>query len=142
MNEKKSCKYCGGDIAIRNPTGKCDHLYYPENVNKSFQMVNEKGEPEGYFCQCCNVEISLAQARFSTLCGLCDTGLCQQPKAYHALQKRVEELEKANEVNFNCFMENAKFKARELSVDKIADNLCLDLGLKYIFEQTYEEVKP
>jgi hypothetical protein len=29
--------YDGGVIAIRNPTGKCDHLYYPENVNKSFK---------------------------------------------------------------------------------------------------------
>lgn len=26
------CTKCGGSIKIRNPTGKCDHLYYPENV--------------------------------------------------------------------------------------------------------------
>ncbi len=25
------CPDCGGLIEIRNPTGKCDHLYYPEN---------------------------------------------------------------------------------------------------------------
>ena len=31
--EQKICKYCGGNIDIRNPTGKCDHLYYPENIN-------------------------------------------------------------------------------------------------------------
>jgi hypothetical protein len=24
------CPDCGGLIAIRNPTGKCDHLYYPD----------------------------------------------------------------------------------------------------------------
>ena len=24
------CPHCGGDIAVRNPTGKCDHLYYPD----------------------------------------------------------------------------------------------------------------
>ena len=29
---KELCPKCGGDIAIRNPTGHCDHLYYPENV--------------------------------------------------------------------------------------------------------------
>ncbi len=29
---KKLCPNCGGDIEIRNPTGKCDHLYYPENT--------------------------------------------------------------------------------------------------------------
>lgn len=33
----KKCEYCHGDIAIRNPTGKCDHLYYPENVNKKLK---------------------------------------------------------------------------------------------------------
>jgi hypothetical protein len=25
------CPDCGGPIHIRNPSGKCDHLYYPEN---------------------------------------------------------------------------------------------------------------
>ncbi|MDD5068822.1 MAG: hypothetical protein PHN89_04470 [Candidatus Pacebacteria bacterium] len=28
------CPDCGGDIRIRNPTGKCDHLYYPECKKK------------------------------------------------------------------------------------------------------------
>ena len=28
-NEK--CKHCDGLINIRNPTGFCDHLYYPDN---------------------------------------------------------------------------------------------------------------
>lgn len=27
------CLHCGGEIAIRNPTGLCDHLYYPENCD-------------------------------------------------------------------------------------------------------------
>jgi hypothetical protein len=26
----KKCKHCGGDLTIRNPTGICDHLYYPD----------------------------------------------------------------------------------------------------------------
>lgn len=25
------CLHCNGPIAIRNPSGSCDHLYYPEN---------------------------------------------------------------------------------------------------------------
>lgn len=25
-----ACEHCKGDVAIRNPTGFCDHLYYPE----------------------------------------------------------------------------------------------------------------
>ena len=39
MNENKFCEYCGGDIKIRNPMGNCDHLYYPENVNKSLRRT-------------------------------------------------------------------------------------------------------
>lgn len=31
------CIYCGEKIAIRNPTGKCDHLYYPANANKNYK---------------------------------------------------------------------------------------------------------
>ena len=32
MNPKPSdpCPNCGGSIAARNPTGSCDHLYWPE----------------------------------------------------------------------------------------------------------------
>ncbi|KKN57987.1 hypothetical protein LCGC14_0556450 [marine sediment metagenome] len=28
--DNRICPDCGGLIRIRNPTGKCDHLYYPE----------------------------------------------------------------------------------------------------------------
>ena len=31
LEEKGICPDCGGLIRIRNPTGKCDHLYYPEH---------------------------------------------------------------------------------------------------------------
>ena len=27
------CKHCGMDIRIRNPSGYCDHLYYPDNCD-------------------------------------------------------------------------------------------------------------
>lgn len=30
-NLEKGCPHCGGDIAVRNPSGYCDHLYYPDN---------------------------------------------------------------------------------------------------------------
>lgn len=60
------CPNCGGLIAIRNPTGKCDHLYYPENVPKPstpkvesdkellfrllcrFACANDDGSPKEY----------------------------------------------------------------------------------------------
>jgi hypothetical protein len=32
--DNDKCPNCGGLISVRNPTGKCDHLYYPENVVK------------------------------------------------------------------------------------------------------------
>lgn len=28
-----ACEHCGGDIDIANPTGFCNHVYFPENVN-------------------------------------------------------------------------------------------------------------
>lgn len=28
---EKICEHCDGEIAIRNPSGYCDHLYYPQN---------------------------------------------------------------------------------------------------------------
>ena len=34
------CKYCGGEIAIRNPTGKCDHLYWPEYLTDEAKRAN------------------------------------------------------------------------------------------------------
>lgn len=33
-NSDQRCQKCGGLIKIRNPTGKCDHLYYPDNIEE------------------------------------------------------------------------------------------------------------
>ena len=35
------CPDCGGLIAIRNPSGHCDHLYYPEYKTKSSGASDE-----------------------------------------------------------------------------------------------------
>lgn len=32
------CKHCGEDTAIRNPSGYCDHLYYPDNCTTCLTM--------------------------------------------------------------------------------------------------------
>ena len=51
---KDTCEYCGGLIAIRNPTGNCDHLYYPDNVNKNMknqprpEKTNINDVPKGF----------------------------------------------------------------------------------------------
>lgn len=34
------CKHCGGEIAIRNPTGKCDHLYWPDMLTDEAKRAN------------------------------------------------------------------------------------------------------
>jgi len=36
------CEHCGGEIAIRNPKGYCDHLYYPENC----EVCKDKHKPK------------------------------------------------------------------------------------------------
>lgn len=34
------CLHCGGAIAIRNPTGKCDHLYWPDMLTDEAKRAN------------------------------------------------------------------------------------------------------
>jgi hypothetical protein len=34
------CKHCGGEIAVRNPTGKCDHLYWPDLLTDEAKLAN------------------------------------------------------------------------------------------------------
>lgn len=42
MTTKIKCNHCGGDIAIRNPSGYCDHLYYPDYCEVC--QYNEKNQ--------------------------------------------------------------------------------------------------
>lgn len=37
---KNTCKHCGGPIAIRNPTGTCDHLYWPDMLTDEAKRAN------------------------------------------------------------------------------------------------------
>ena len=34
------CKHCGGLKAVRNPTGTCDHLYWPDNLTEEAKIAN------------------------------------------------------------------------------------------------------
>ena len=43
LEDNRICPDCKGLIRIRNPTGKCDHLYYPENKFAK----SSKGEKNG-----------------------------------------------------------------------------------------------
>ena len=36
----ENCKHCGGAIAVRNPTGECDHLYWPDNLTDEAKIAN------------------------------------------------------------------------------------------------------
>lgn len=60
-----------------------------KNINVHTRKVRQTMENK---CKCCGKEISYEQMEYSTLCGLCDCGTCQQSKRYHELQKRYEEL--------------------------------------------------
>jgi len=35
------CEHCGYDTEIRNPSGFCDHLYYPESCKVCDERSNE-----------------------------------------------------------------------------------------------------
>ena len=38
------CKHCHGSIAVRNPTGLCDHLYFPD-------MLTDEAKHANGFCE-------------------------------------------------------------------------------------------
>lgn len=33
------CPNCGGRVAIRNPTGACDHLYWPDMLTEEAKQM-------------------------------------------------------------------------------------------------------
>jgi hypothetical protein len=35
-----TCKHCGGSKDVRNPTGNCDHLFWPENLSDEARRAN------------------------------------------------------------------------------------------------------
>jgi len=39
MTDELICNHCKLQIAIRNPSGKCDHLYYPFNCKVCEEMM-------------------------------------------------------------------------------------------------------
>jgi hypothetical protein len=41
---KDLCKHCGGLKRARNPTGKCDHLYWPDNLTDEAKRANGYGQ--------------------------------------------------------------------------------------------------
>jgi hypothetical protein len=42
------CPWCHGPIAIRNPTGACDHLHYPDYLTPTARAYVELDEPRGW----------------------------------------------------------------------------------------------
>lgn len=34
------CAHCGGEIAVRNPTGNCDHIFFPDNLTDEAKRAN------------------------------------------------------------------------------------------------------
>ncbi len=34
------CRHCGEPIAVRNPTGRCDHLFWPDNLTREALAAN------------------------------------------------------------------------------------------------------
>ena len=36
----KKCKHCGGPIRIANPTGHCNHIYWPDMLTEDAKRSN------------------------------------------------------------------------------------------------------
>ena len=39
-DKEPMCVHCGGATAIRNPTGNCDHLYWPDLLTDEAKLAN------------------------------------------------------------------------------------------------------
>src|SRR3990167_8539749 len=46
--KKSRCEHCKGDIAIRNPSGFCDHLHYPEYCDVCAKSTPASTVPESW----------------------------------------------------------------------------------------------
>lgn len=40
MSNDAICHHCNGPIAVRNPSGTCDHLYWPDNLTAEARLKN------------------------------------------------------------------------------------------------------
>lgn len=40
MDDEQMCKHCGGPKALRNPSGACDHLYWPDFLTDEAKRAN------------------------------------------------------------------------------------------------------
>ena len=40
QSNPQTCKHCGGEIQARNPTGQCDHLYWPDMLTDEAKLAN------------------------------------------------------------------------------------------------------
>lgn len=38
--DERTCAHCGGLVAVRNPTGVCDHLYWPDSLTDEAKRAN------------------------------------------------------------------------------------------------------
>lgn len=51
MKKTTICKHCGEPVAYRNPTGKCDHLYFPDNLTEEAKRDNGLGPVKVYVAE-------------------------------------------------------------------------------------------
>lgn len=40
MSDDNLCKHCGGKSSVRNPTGTCDHLCWPDGLTDEARLAN------------------------------------------------------------------------------------------------------
>ena len=43
-NELETCPHCDQSINVRNPTGYCDHLYYPNYCETCKEMYKKENK--------------------------------------------------------------------------------------------------
>lgn len=104
------CPHCKGDIAIRNPMGFCDHLYYPTNCEvcknqpKPTEEWEKEYENEFWFLKQVNVEGDLYDHVKDFISNLLQKERDRARKdTINKIVRTIEEYEELNTDDFGTF---------------------------------------
>ena len=64
------CKHCNQNVAIRNPSGYCDHLYYPDNC-ETCKHLRGKEQCDNNCMRVATVLFELSDGGYMMLCKTC-----------------------------------------------------------------------
>lgn len=118
--EVEFCKHCGKSISERNPSGFCDHLYYPENcdicrISKNRDKMIEQEESRGerkaqetseqplLVCPICKASIDDSEEYYKNGCWMCKS---KEPQLKEESLEQEWKCKRCGEKNISYICQN------------------------------------